>query len=49
AGALAGIARRTGADELLLTLNTYDPADRLDSYRRLARVAGLTPVAAAAA
>lgn len=38
--ALAGLADRTGADELLFTLNTYDPADRLDSFRRLARLAG---------
>ncbi|WP_326686054.1 LLM class flavin-dependent oxidoreductase [Streptomyces sp. NBC_01795] len=38
--ALAGLAERVGADEILLTLNTYDPADRLDSYRRLARAAG---------
>ncbi|MGW7520697.1 MsnO8 family LLM class oxidoreductase [Streptomyces sp. NPDC054796] len=46
ARALAGLAARTGADELLLTLNTYDPADRLDSYRRLARATGLTARAA---
>ncbi|MDJ1132958.1 MsnO8 family LLM class oxidoreductase [Streptomyces iconiensis] len=39
--ALAGLVERTGADEVLLTLNTHDPADRLDSYRRLARAAGL--------
>ena len=38
---LAGLAARTGADEFLLTLNAHDPAGRLDSYRRLARLAGL--------
>lgn len=40
---LGDLVERTGADELMLTLNTYDPADRLDSYRRLARLAGLAP------
>ncbi|MBO8196528.1 MsnO8 family LLM class oxidoreductase [Streptomyces oryzae] len=39
--ALAGLVERTGADEVLLTLNTYDPDDRLRSYRRLADAAGL--------
>ncbi|MEU5836601.1 MsnO8 family LLM class oxidoreductase [Streptomyces diacarni] len=39
--ALAALAGRTGADEVLLTLNTHEPADRLDSYRRLAEAAGL--------
>ncbi len=39
--ALSALAAATEADELLLTLNTYDPADRLDSYRRLAHAAGL--------
>ncbi|CAM3452876.1 MULTISPECIES: MsnO8 family LLM class oxidoreductase [Streptomyces] len=38
---LASLVSRTGADELLLTLNTHDPADRLDSYRRLAEAAGV--------
>ncbi|WP_055499960.1 MsnO8 family LLM class oxidoreductase [Streptomyces albus] len=38
---LASLVSRTGADELLLTLNTHDPADRLDSYRRLAEAAGM--------
>ncbi|MEV6103742.1 MsnO8 family LLM class oxidoreductase [Streptomyces sp. NPDC051940] len=36
AAALRTLAAETGADELLLTLNTHDPADRLDSYRQLA-------------
>ncbi|MFG3254970.1 LLM class flavin-dependent oxidoreductase [Streptomyces sp. NPDC048172] len=60
ATALAALTARTGADELLLTLNTHDPADRLDSYRRLAHATGLvsgapsavppvTPLAASAA
>ena len=39
--ALHGLAVRTGADEILLSLNTYDPADRLDSYRRVAWAADL--------
>ncbi|MGP3987060.1 MsnO8 family LLM class oxidoreductase [Streptomyces sp. 3N207] len=39
--ALAGLVERTGADEILLTLNTYDPDDRIGSYRRLAEAAGL--------
>jgi luciferase family oxidoreductase group 1 len=47
--ALARLTARTGADELLLTLNTYDQADRLDSYRRLARLAGQIPAAPAPA
>jgi luciferase family oxidoreductase group 1 len=42
AEALSGLARRSGADELLLTLGTHDHGRRLDSYRRLARSAGLT-------
>lgn len=46
---LEAVVRRTGADEVLLTLNTYDPRERLDSYRLLARAAGLTPAPAAAA
>ncbi len=41
ADALAGLVERTGADELLLTLNTHDPDDRLRSYRRLADAAEL--------
>ncbi|MFP8941959.1 MsnO8 family LLM class oxidoreductase [Streptomyces fenghuangensis] len=43
AEALAGLARRSGADELLITLGTHDHGRRLDSYRRLARSAGLSP------
>ncbi|MBO8189626.1 MsnO8 family LLM class oxidoreductase [Streptomyces spirodelae] len=39
---LVSLVARTGADEVLLTLNTYDPGDRLRSYRRLAEAAGLT-------
>ncbi|MFD1829765.1 MsnO8 family LLM class oxidoreductase [Streptomyces desertarenae] len=41
AAALSGLVRRSGADELLLTLNAYDHGLRLDSYRRLARLARL--------
>ncbi|GLZ81602.1 methylene-tetrahydromethanopterin reductase [Actinorhabdospora filicis] len=38
AAALGGLVRAAGADEVLVTLNTFDPAARLDSYRRLARL-----------
>ncbi|MDT0444651.1 LLM class flavin-dependent oxidoreductase [Streptomyces johnsoniae] len=40
---LGRLVDRTGADELMLTLAAHDKTDRLDSYRRLARLAGLTP------
>ncbi|GAA2341269.1 LLM class flavin-dependent oxidoreductase [Saccharopolyspora halophila] len=36
AAAIADLEARTGADELLVTTNAYDPADRLESYRLLA-------------
>lgn len=39
---LAEVAEQTGADELLVTTSTYDRAALLDSFERLARVAGLT-------
>ncbi|WP_240796591.1 MsnO8 family LLM class oxidoreductase [Streptomyces sp. RFCAC02] len=42
AGVLAGLAGRTGADEILLTLSAFEPRDRLDTVRRVARAAGLT-------
>ncbi|MFC9066301.1 MULTISPECIES: MsnO8 family LLM class oxidoreductase [Streptomyces] len=38
---LDDLLARTGADEVLVTLTTHDPADRRDSYRRLAALAGL--------
>ncbi len=41
--ALGRLVERTGADELMLTLAAHDEAGRLDSYRKLARLAGLTP------
>ncbi|WP_285780555.1 MsnO8 family LLM class oxidoreductase [Microtetraspora sp. NBRC 13810] len=41
AAALDALIGRTGADEVLVTLNTFDHAGRLDSYRRLARLAGI--------
>lgn len=41
AAALGGLVARTGADELLVSLHTPDAAGRLDSYRRLARLARL--------
>ncbi|WP_171167876.1 LLM class flavin-dependent oxidoreductase [Streptomyces sp. I05A-00742] len=37
---LAALVDRTGADEVLVTTSTFDRAALLDSYRRLARVAG---------
>ncbi|OEJ97780.1 methylene-tetrahydromethanopterin reductase [Streptomyces thermolilacinus SPC6] len=42
---LAEVAALTGADELLVTTSTYDRAALRDSYRRLARLAGLRPAA----
>ena len=39
--ALGGLVERTGADEVLITTNTYDRADLLESYRLLAEVASL--------
>lgn len=41
AAQLAGVAELTGADELLVTTSTYDRTALLDSFERLARVAGL--------
>ncbi|MEU6928888.1 LLM class flavin-dependent oxidoreductase [Streptomyces sp. NPDC046374] len=39
---LAGLVRESGAQEVLVTTSTYDRGALLDSYRRLARLAGLT-------
>ncbi|MDG4861222.1 LLM class flavin-dependent oxidoreductase [Streptomyces sp. T-3] len=39
--ALADVIGASGADEVLVTTSTYDREGMLDSYRRLARVAGL--------
>ena len=36
---LGDLVEMTGADEVLVTMNTYDLDERLDSYRRLARLA----------
>ncbi|MEU6116254.1 MsnO8 family LLM class oxidoreductase [Streptomyces sp. NPDC047117] len=47
--ALADLFGATGADELLVTTSTYDRAAQLDSYRRLAMVAGLDDGAGPAA
>lgn len=38
APALAELIERAGADEVLVTMNTYDRGERLDSYRRLAQL-----------
>ncbi|WP_345656757.1 LLM class flavin-dependent oxidoreductase [Streptomyces siamensis] len=40
---LATLIKDTGAQEVLVTTSTYDRDALLDSYRGLARVAGLTP------
>ncbi|GGT13362.1 MsnO8 family LLM class oxidoreductase [Streptomyces purpureus] len=40
--ALERVVKETGAQELLVTTSTYDRAALLDSYRRLARITGLT-------
>ncbi|MEU2434290.1 MsnO8 family LLM class oxidoreductase [Streptomyces sp. NPDC007861] len=40
--ALEAVITESGADEVLVTTSTYDRAGLLDSYRRLARIAGLT-------
>jgi luciferase family oxidoreductase group 1 len=37
---LGGLVQRTGADEVLVTTNTYDRSDLLASYRQLAALAG---------
>ncbi|MGW4160765.1 MsnO8 family LLM class oxidoreductase [Streptomyces sp. NPDC004788] len=42
AGALASAVRETGAQEVLVTTSTHDRGALLDSYRSLARLAGLT-------
>ncbi|MFJ5547885.1 LLM class flavin-dependent oxidoreductase [Streptomyces sp. NPDC093225] len=43
ASELGGAVVESGADEVLVTTSTYDRAALLDSYGRLARLAGLTP------
>ncbi|MER6997872.1 MsnO8 family LLM class oxidoreductase [Streptomyces sp. NPDC000410] len=40
--ALEAVIKDSGADEVLVTTSTYDREGLLDSFRRLARVAGLT-------
>ncbi|MDP9870248.1 MULTISPECIES: LLM class flavin-dependent oxidoreductase [Streptosporangium] len=49
APALEGLVARSGADEVLVTMNTFDHGERLDSYRRLAHLAGITAPTPAAA
>ncbi len=44
AAALADLTARTAADEVLVTMSTYDRDEMLDSYRRLARLTARTPV-----
>jgi luciferase family oxidoreductase group 1 len=42
---LADLVARTGADELMLTTNVYDPADRIRSFELVAELAGLSAAA----
>ncbi|MFM9369895.1 MsnO8 family LLM class oxidoreductase [Streptomyces sp. Da 82-17] len=42
AATLDSLITASGADEVLVTTSTYDRAGMLDSYRRLARLAGLS-------
>jgi hypothetical protein len=39
--ALGGLVQRTAADEVLITTNTYDRGELLESYRLLSELAGL--------
>lgn len=39
AAELEGLVRETSADEVIVVTDTYDPHDRLESYRRVAAVA----------
>lgn len=41
AAALDALCRDTGADELLVSLHTYAPEQRSDSYRRLEHLAAV--------
>ncbi|WBQ07718.1 LLM class flavin-dependent oxidoreductase [Kribbella sp. CA-293567] len=43
--ALGGLVQRTGADEVLVTTNTYDRAELLESYRLLAELASVRTLA----
>jgi hypothetical protein len=36
---LQKLVEDTGADEVIVVTDTYEPADRLDSYRRVAEIA----------
>lgn len=40
---LETVLKETGAQEVLVTTSTYDREALLDSYRRLARIAGMSP------
>ncbi|KPI17017.1 luciferase family oxidoreductase, group 1 [Actinobacteria bacterium OK074] len=42
---LETVIKETGAQEVLVTTSSYDRAAQRDSYRRLARIAGLTQLA----
>ncbi len=43
--ALGGLVQRTAADEVLITTNTYDRGELLESYRLLSELAGLRSLA----
>lgn len=43
AAGLERLLARSAADEYLVTTSTYDSDELLDSYRRLAALAGLQP------
>ena len=45
---LEGLARRTGADELMITTMIHGPADRLRSYELVAETWNLSSVATGA-
>jgi luciferase family oxidoreductase group 1 len=46
---LTALLEATGADELMITTTTFDPADRLRSFEMVARLAGLPRARSAAA
>jgi alkanesulfonate monooxygenase SsuD/methylene tetrahydromethanopterin reductase-like flavin-dependent oxidoreductase (luciferase family) len=41
------LVRETGADELIVVTDTYEPADRLQSYQRVAGIANTIEIKAA--
>jgi alkanesulfonate monooxygenase SsuD/methylene tetrahydromethanopterin reductase-like flavin-dependent oxidoreductase (luciferase family) len=41
------LVRETGADELIVVTDTFEPADRLESYQRVAGIANTIEIKAA--